>query len=117
MKINEAATEYETMRREADGSRALYIRMQGKVEEAGFAAGTRGSDIWVMDKALPPAKPASPDLPLYLAITLFISLWLAVAWVLLMDSLRSSTTAVIIALLAFSLAAATSAQAQIGRAH
>ena len=66
-------------RREADSTRELYVRMQDKVEEAGLAAGAHGADIWVVDEARPPAKPAAPNLPLYMAITLFAGLWIAAA--------------------------------------
>jgi polysaccharide biosynthesis/export protein len=90
LRVNEAATEYEGMRREADSTRDLYLRMQDKVEEAGLAAGTRGSDIWVVDEALPPAKPVAPDLPLYMAITLFVGLWIALGAALLLESIWPS---------------------------
>jgi polysaccharide export outer membrane protein len=50
-------------------------------------------------------------LPLYLAITLFIGIWLAIAWVLLMDSIPKAKSTVIIGLLAMCLAASAHAQA------
>jgi len=91
-KASEAATQYEAMRREADSSRELYLRMQGKVAEAGLAAGVSSPDFRVVDPAHPPAKPAAPDLPLYMAITLFAGLWLATGTVFLMESLRPTTS-------------------------
>jgi polysaccharide export outer membrane protein len=89
-KANEAATTYEGMRREADSTRDLYLRMQDKVEEASLAAGTHEPDIWVVDEARPSAKPVAPDLPLYMAVTLFVGLWIAVGGALLMESIRPS---------------------------
>ena len=94
MKLNEATTEYEVMRREADASHAVYMRVLEKVEEAGLAAGVHGSSISVVDPARQPVKPVSPDLPLYMAITLFVSLWLAVGGALMMNSLGKPGTAV-----------------------
>jgi polysaccharide export outer membrane protein len=91
-KVNEAATTYEGMRREADSARDLYLRMQDKVEEASLAAGSHESDIWVVDEARPPAKPVAPDLPLYMAVTLFVGVWIAVGGALLMESIRPSTS-------------------------
>ena len=89
MKLNEAATEYAVMRQEANSSHDLYLRLEGKLEEAGLAAGVVSANIAVVDYARQPAKPVAPDLPLYMAITLFVSLWLAVGGALLMESLDS----------------------------
>ena len=44
------------------------------------------------DYASQPVKPVSPDLPLYLAITLFVSIWLAIGGAFLMESIHPSIT-------------------------
>jgi polysaccharide export outer membrane protein len=112
MKANEASTEYAVMRAEANASHELYVQVQEKVAEAGLAAGIRSSDIAVVDYARQPVKPVAPDLPLYLGITLFVGLWLAVGGALLMESLRPSQVGAAVALLLVVLAAAAgSAQA------
>jgi polysaccharide export outer membrane protein len=87
MKLNEAATEYAVMRQEANASHDLYLRVQDKAEEAGLAAGVRSSNISVVDYARQPVKPVAPDLPLYLAITFFVGLWIAVGAALMRESL------------------------------
>jgi polysaccharide biosynthesis/export protein len=89
VRVNEAATTYELMRKETDSTHDLYLRMQDKVEEAGLAAGVHGSGIWVVDEARPPSRPVAPDAPLYLAITLFAGLWIAIGSVLIVESIRS----------------------------
>ncbi len=89
MKVNEAATEYAVMRQEANASHDLYLRVEDKAEEAGLAAGVRASNISVVDYARQPVKPVAPDLPLYLAITFFAGLWIAVGAALLRESLGS----------------------------
>jgi polysaccharide export outer membrane protein len=61
--------------------------VQEKAEEAGLAAGVHPSNISIVDDAREPAKPVSPNLPLDLAITFFVGLWLAVAAVLLRESI------------------------------
>jgi polysaccharide export outer membrane protein len=104
MKANEAAAQYAAMREEANADHDLYVRMLGKAEEAGLAAGIKGSNISVVDYARQPVKPVAPDLPLYMAITLFAGLWLAVGGALLMESIRPSRT--FVALLAVVLACA-----------
>ena len=104
MKANEAAAEYAAMREEANADHELYVRVLEKAEEAGLAAGIEGSNISMVDYARQPVKPVTPDLPLYLAITLFAGLWLAVGGALLMESIRPSRT--FVALLAVVLAGA-----------
>jgi polysaccharide export outer membrane protein len=107
MKLNQAATEYAMMRQEANSSRELYMRVLEKVEEAGLAAGIHTSNITVVDSARPPAKPVAPDLPLYMAITLFAGLWLAVGGALLVESLGVPASRAAMVVLAALLAGAT----------
>ncbi len=105
MKENEASTEYADMRQEANRNHELYLRVLEKVEEAGFSAGVSSSNITVVDPARKPVKPVAPDLPLYMAITFFAGLWLAVGGALLLESLGTSTR-MVAALLAVLLAGA-----------
>jgi polysaccharide biosynthesis/export protein len=88
LKRNQAATEYEAMRQEASSSQEVYLRVLEKVEEAGLVAGIQASSITVVDAALKPAKPVEPNLPLYMAITLFAGLWLALGGVLMVDAIH-----------------------------
>ena len=107
MKLNEAATQYAVMRQEADGNRALYMRAMEKSEEAGLSAGIQNSSISVVDYARQPVRPIAPDLPVYMAITLFAALWLAVAGALLLEGLRRSDRAsAALLILVFALAGA-----------
>lgn len=87
LKLSRASSEYVSMREEAISSHELYMRVLEKAEEAGMAAGVHSSNISVVDEARPPVKPASPDILLDLSITLFVSLWLALAIALWKDSL------------------------------
>jgi polysaccharide export outer membrane protein len=103
MKLNQAATEYAVMRQEATSSHELYMQVQGKVDEAGLAAGIHSSNISVVDYARQPVKPVAPDLPLYMAITLFAGLWLAAGGALMLESLSNSGKRAVVALLAFLL--------------
>jgi len=105
--LNRAAAEYAAMRQEANTSHDLYVRVMEKVEEAGLGAGMPASGISVVDSARPPAKPVAPNLPLYMAITLFVGLWLAMGGALLMESLGTSAARAAVALLALLLAGVT----------
>ncbi|MGH9605098.1 MAG: SLBB domain-containing protein [Terracidiphilus sp.] len=86
-RLNAGAIQDAAMREEAASSHELYLRVLEKVEEAGMAAGIHNSNISVIDPARQPAKPAAPDLPIYLAITFFAGLWLAMGAALLAESL------------------------------
>ncbi|HUN84342.1 MAG TPA: polysaccharide biosynthesis/export family protein [Terracidiphilus sp.] len=88
MDLDEAATQAAMMRREIDSTHELYTRVMEKKEEAGLSAGVGGTDFSVIDVARIPVKAASPDLAVYAAITLFVSLWLALGGAFLLDSLR-----------------------------
>lgn len=107
LKLNRAASQYVAMRQEAVSSHELYVRVLEKVEEAGLAAGIHGSSISVVDSARPPAKPVAPDLPLYMSITLFAGLWLAVGGALLMETLSAPATRSAAMLLALFIACVT----------
>jgi len=83
------------------------VRAMQQAEEAGLAAGSRGSGLAVIDYARQPAKPTSPNLPAYIAITLFVSLWAALGAVLLRESFRAraaQTMALIVCALCLSVA-------------
>ena len=103
LKLNDAATEYVVMRQEARASHELYMRVVEKMEEAGLAAGVQSSNIAVVDYARQPVKPVTPDLFLYMAITFFAGLWLAVGGALLMEAMRFSSGRAAVALLGAAL--------------
>ncbi len=112
MKLNDAATQYAVMRQEANASHDLYLRVEDKAEEAGLAAGVRSSNISVVDFARQPVKPVAPDLPLYLAITFFMGLWIALGAALLRESLGPPAGPLLLILIVlFGAAGASHAQA------
>ena len=111
MKLNQAVTEYAVMRQEANASHELYLRVMEKSMEAGLAAGVHGSKISVVDAALEPSQPVSPNLPLDLAITFFVGLWIAVGAALLRASWSRPAARAAVTLLAL-LAAGAGLRAQ-----
>jgi polysaccharide export outer membrane protein len=106
MKVNEATTEYAVMRQEANASHDLYVRLLEKSEEAGLAAGVHSSNISVVAAARQPYKPVAPDLPLYLAITFFVGLWIAVGAALVREALANPVRRVAATLLTLLVAGA-----------
>lgn len=109
MKLNEAALRYAVMRQEANASHDVYVHAMQQSEEAGLAAASYSPDISVIDYARQPVKPVSPNLLVYMAITLFVSLWIAVAAALIRKSI---TAAKIVAGVVALVLAASSARAQ-----
>jgi len=106
MKANEAAIQYAAMREEANASHEIYVRVLAKVEEASLAAGIWNSNISVVDYARQPDKPVAPDLPLYMLITLFAGLWLAIGGAFLMESIHPSVLRTGVVVLAVMMAGA-----------
>lgn len=103
LKLNDAAADYAVMREEADSSHDTYMRVVGKVAEAGLAAGIHSSSISVVDAARQPLDPVAPDPVLYFAITFFVGFWLAFGGALLLESLGNSqirTVALIVGVMA-----------------
>jgi polysaccharide export outer membrane protein len=100
LKLNEAAMKYAVMREEANASHEVYVRVLQQAEEAGLAAASRSSDISVIDYARQRVKPVSPDLPVYMAITLFVAVWVALAVVSLrksgVDARRTASVVILI---------------------
>jgi polysaccharide biosynthesis/export protein len=85
---NDAMTEYSVLHEEVLSGRELCTRLERRIEEAGLSAGVHASSITVVDAAREPFEPVSPDLRLYLAITLFSSFWIAGVGALLLDVWR-----------------------------
>ncbi len=111
LEVNEAGLKYAVMRQEANANRDVYLRVSQQVEEASLTAGSYGSELSVVDYARQPVKPVSPNLPVYMAITLFVSLWLAMAAVLIRESIHSKAASVSV-LLVFLLAMGAVSRAQ-----
>ncbi len=111
LKLNESALKYAAMRQAANANRDLYIRLNQQAEEAGLAAGSRGSELFIIDYARQPVKPVSPNLPVLMGITLFVSLWLGIAAVFMRETIRSKATHVAVLLVLFA------ATADVGRAQ
>jgi polysaccharide export outer membrane protein len=83
------------------------MRVLEKMQEAGLAAGIHRSNIAVVDAARQPVNPVTPNLPVYMAITFFAGLWVAVGAALLSEAMNKPSARAAAAMLAAVLAAAT----------
>ena len=68
--MNDKATQYKLLSKEAEGSRALYEALLTKLREAQVAASVRGSNIVLLDPAMVTPRPSTPNYPLNMAIGL-----------------------------------------------
>ena len=84
--LNDKTIEYGIAKQEADDSRGLYEDLFKRLKEAGVIEGLRSSNISVVEPARVPAKPAKPNVPIYLGASLFGGLFLGLCGALLMDS-------------------------------
>ena len=112
LKQNQAASEYAAMRMEANASHELYVKVLERVEEAGLQAGVHSSNIEIVDSARQPVKPVTPDLPLYMAITFFAGLWIALAAALLAENLGAKQLGTAAALIALAVCMHSNVHAQ-----
>ena len=69
--LNDKAIEYEIVQQEALQSRNLYESLLKRLKEADLVAGLRSSNISLVDLARVPARPAKPNVPLYMAASVF----------------------------------------------
>ncbi len=88
-RLNDKAIEYGIAKQEADDSRNLYEDLFKRLKEAGVMEGLRSSNISVVEPGRVPAKPAKPNVPLYLGISLVGGLFTGVCGALFAEALDS----------------------------
>jgi D-alanyl-lipoteichoic acid acyltransferase DltB (MBOAT superfamily) len=87
-------------------------RVEEKVEEAGLTAAVRSPNIEVVDFARQRGQPVAPDLPVYLAIPLFVALWLAIGGALLLESRNPAAGRTVVSIMLTQLLTCTMVRAQ-----
>jgi capsular exopolysaccharide synthesis family protein len=68
--LNNKAIEYAIVRQEAEQSRGLYEDLLKRLKEAGVLEGLKSSNITLIDPGRAPAKPKTPNVPVYMALAL-----------------------------------------------
>ena len=66
--------QFNIIQRDVDTNRALYDALLQRFKEVGIAGGIGTNNISIVDKALPPARPFKPNLPLNIAVGLILGL-------------------------------------------
>ena len=87
--LNDKTIEYNVAKQEADNSRNLYEDLFKRLKEAGVIEGLRSSDVSVVEPGRVPAKPAKPNVPIYLGVSLFAGLFFGVCGALFTESVDS----------------------------
>jgi capsular exopolysaccharide synthesis family protein len=87
--MNDKTIAYTIMRQEADQSRTLYETLFKQLKEAGVLADFKVSNVSIVDPARVPARPAKPNVLLYLAGAIFGGLAFGCVGAFLRDMLDS----------------------------
>jgi polysaccharide biosynthesis transport protein len=85
MKTNEKLVRYQILKREVGTNRALYEMLLAKKKEAGIATSLTASNIQVLDIAETPIKQHRPNIPLNMAIGVFLGLFGGIGLVFLKE--------------------------------
>lgn len=83
--LNDKAIALFIARQEATDSRSLYQTLYSHLKEAGVVQGLRSSNISIVDPGQIPAKPL-PDIPIILALSLFLGLFMGVTGSIVADA-------------------------------
>jgi polysaccharide biosynthesis transport protein len=86
-KLNDKTIEYTIVSREAEQSDLLYQDLLKRLREAGILEGLHSSNLTIVDRASPPSKPNRPNVPVYLALGLFLGGFLGGGAALLADAI------------------------------
>lgn len=92
--LNNKAIEYAIVRQEADDSRALYEDLLKRLKEAGVLEGLRSSNITVVDPGRTPAKPKTPNVPMYMLVAICGGWFLGCCGALVVDTLDNKVNTV-----------------------
>ncbi|HYE28925.1 MAG TPA: exopolysaccharide transport family protein, partial [Allosphingosinicella sp.] len=87
MSLRERSIQYTILQREVDTNRSLYDALLQRFKEVGVAGGVGANVVSVVDRAQVPGAPFKPNLPLNIALGLFIGVLLgfgtafAIEWI------------------------------------
>lgn len=85
--LNAHSFEYQQLKRDAEGDKALYSDLERRIREAGINAGFQNSAIRIADLARPPRLPVFPNVKLNLVLAFIASLVLGICGAVARDAL------------------------------
>jgi capsular exopolysaccharide synthesis family protein len=86
-RLNDSAAQYALLRQDAESSRQLYDQLELKLKESNLAAGLNTASVTVIDEALLPLAPVSPDVHANMMISAGLGLLVGVLGAFLLESL------------------------------
>jgi succinoglycan biosynthesis transport protein ExoP len=87
--LNDKTIDYSILEREVNQSQNLYQDLLRRLEEAGITEGLHSTDITVVDRSLPPARPSTPQKSLYLMFGIVLGVLLSFVVGFIVDSIDS----------------------------
>jgi capsular exopolysaccharide synthesis family protein len=85
--LNNKAVEYSIAKQQAAKSRELYETLYQHLKEAGVIEGLRSSNVTVVDPGRVPSKPAQPNVPVYLGVSIIGGLFFGSVGALFLESI------------------------------
>jgi capsular exopolysaccharide synthesis family protein len=90
--LNESAIDYNLLKRDVDSNRQLYESLLQKLKEAGVSASLHSNNVRIIDAALIPVAPSSPNIPRNVALGFIVSLIGGMTLALILDSIDNTVT-------------------------
>ena len=85
--LRNRSIEYNILQREVDTNRSLYDGLLQRSKEIGVAGAVATNNISIVDRAEPPSRPSSPNIPLNMALALIIGMALGLLAAFILESL------------------------------
>jgi capsular exopolysaccharide synthesis family protein len=82
--------QFNILQRDVDTNRALYDALLQRFKEVGIAGGVGTNNISIVDRALAPRSPSSPNVPLNLALGLLLGLVIGCVAAIVLEQLAES---------------------------
>ncbi|HZC37316.1 MAG TPA: polysaccharide biosynthesis tyrosine autokinase, partial [Sphingomicrobium sp.] len=82
--------QFNILQRDVDTNRALYEALLQRFKEVGIAGGVGTNNVSIVDRALAPHKPSSPNIPLNLTLGLLLGLIIGGVAALVLEQLAES---------------------------
>ena len=82
--------QFNILQRDVDTNRALYEALLQRFKEVGIAGGVGTNNVSIVDRALAPHSPSSPNIPLNLTLGLLLGLVIGGAAALILEQLAES---------------------------
>ena len=90
--LQKRSIQYNSLKREVDTNRALYNGLLQKFKEVDIAGGVGTTNIFIVDKALLPGAPSSPNLPRALLLSFALGLGAAFAAAYVLEQLDDTVS-------------------------